>query len=205
MRHFALLLALLSGPAIAAPFSGRGYLEGCDGDASGSGCRIVVSGVILHVRDGDGTNEDMMDLLWSQAPVTAVSIAGDMGELGDISAPLVLTSLSFPPDDPFQSGLRALQGDWRPVGEAGPFVLRILGLEWQEWANDELIADYLMTPSKSCADGVAVGGTVLSLRQLGGAPDEAACWQIESASDTALTLRDLSGARGAITYVPFED
>jgi hypothetical protein len=205
MRHALLALTLLAHPALAEPFEGRGYLVGCDGDAAGSGCRIVASGVIFHVRDGEGTNEGMMDLLWSEPPVTAVTISGEMGDLGDITAPLVLTSLSFPQDDPFQDTLRYLQGDWRPDGEDTPFLLRITGLEWQEWQDDELLAAFLITPSEACADGVIPGGMVLSLRQIGGDPSESACWQVEYATDTTMDLRNVTRGFGLVTYARFED
>lgn len=203
MLRSILAAFLLAVPADAGPFSGRGYLEGCDGDAEGSGCRIVVSGVILLVRDGGGTNEDMMDLLWSQPPVTAVAVSGERAETGGILAPLVLTSLSFPPADPFQETLRALQGDWRRDGGGTAHLLRIVGLEWQDWLDDEPAGRFLITPSEVCADGTAPGGMVVSLRAIGGDPEEAACWQVEAATGDAIVLRGADGER--VGYSIFED
>lgn len=187
-------LALLASPAAADPVSERGYAMGC-----GDTCTIVAGGFVLSV-DPD-SDPEVLKLLTSLDPITAVSFEGELGEMGDITAPITLTWLKTEPDDPYQETLRYIQGDWKPEGEETPFFIRIDGLQWDEVIDGEVSASFLIQASDSCPDGVQPGGIALSLFPFGGDPSSAVCWQLEYATDTQLDLRDFTGQQGQVSFI----
>ncbi len=195
MMRAALVLALCAGPALADPISERGYALGC-----GEGCTIVAAGTILTVSE-EGTDPAVWKLLQGLEPLSAVSFQGELGEMGDISAPVTLSYLKVETDDPWQRQLRAIQGNWQPLGEETPFEVQISGLGWDEVTQGETTASDLIGAGAACADGTAPGGLVLSLRPLGGDTEEAACWQVLDVSATQMDLRDVTSDKGTVSYI----
>lgn len=189
----SLLPILLATPALAEPVAEHGYALGCAEE-----CTLVAAGFVLNVDPASAP--EVMALLQSLDPITAVSFEGDLGEMGDMTAPLTLTALKTEPDDPYQDTLRYIQGDWKPQGEETPFFIRIDGLQWDEVVQGEVSASFLIQPGETCPDGVAPGGMAISLYPFGGDPSSAACWQLEYATDTEMDLRDFSGDQGQVTF-----
>lgn len=189
-----LLPLLLAAPAFADPIAERGSALGC-----GESCTLVAAGFILTVDPA--SDPKVLTALRTLAPLTAVSFEGDLGEMGDITAPVTLTALKPEPDDLYQDTLRALQGEWKPDGEETPFVIRIDGMQWDEVTEGEVSASYLIQPSEACADGVTPGGIALSLIPMSGDPASAPCWQLEYIDDKTLDLRDFSGDQGQVSFL----
>jgi hypothetical protein len=110
----------------------------------------------------------------------------------------VLNSLTLRPDDPYQDRLRAMQGRWRQEGDAGPATLEILGMDWLEFAGDELADALMMTVGPSCADAPAQGeGMAITLYRFGDDPAADACWQFVGLEGRLMELRE-DGEDGAI-------
>ena len=191
----AVLLAVLApGAALADPIAEDGWLTACDPVS----CLIETGGFALIVQAGQGTPEAVMAFLSGLPPVSAIRFEGEILNMGDSTAELVLTSAA-PVDNIHEGNLQALQGDWAPVGEETPFEIRIFGLEWQEWQGDEQQGAFAMVVGDSCGNGIVPGaGTVISLYRLGDDPEDDGCWQVEYVDDRSLTLRDFKGDQGQV-------
>lgn len=188
--------ALLTAPAFAEPITERGYVVGCSDKA----CSIVAAGFKLTAAK-KGTDPEVWDFLTGLEPITAVSFEGELGAMGDITAPVKVTYIETQPDDAYQDTLRYVQGDWKPMGDETQFFIRIKGLEWQEVLDGEVIARFLIDAGATCSSGVAPGGIAINLNPMGGDPSTAPCWQLEYATDTQMDLRDFSGDVGVISYL----
>ena len=194
VRAVVFALLPLAGAAVASAeeaFSGRGYLIACGEE----GCFVNSAGYDLFVaHDRNAALLDAFD------PLTAIEVEGTLSEIGDATASLALTAVTPVPDDPYEGNLRAMQGDWRPVGTGDPVVIGIYGMDWNEVVMDEVTDRFMMVAGDSCADGTAQTGMVISLYRYGDDPDADACWQLEQLDSTAMTLRDLSGDQGAVVF-----
>lgn len=187
------VLIALSAPALAETMDDIGWKISCD-DA---GCQIASGGFALWTAQG--SDPDALAALQDMPDVSAVSFTGELQNMGDSSAEIVLTRAERI-DNIHEGNLQFMQGDWAPVGEDTPYFLRIIGLEYQEWAQDELGAQFAMVAGDTCADGTAHNGTILSLYRLGDDPDADGCWQVEYIDETTMVLRDLMGDWGAVEY-----
>lgn len=187
--------ALLALPAVGAAaqeaYSGRGYMVACGEE----GCFVNSAGYDLFVAHDQ--NAWMLEDL---DPMTAVEVEGTLSEIGDATAALALTSVRPLIDDLYEGNLRAMQGDWRPVGEANPFVIGIYGMDWNEVLMDEVTDRFMMSVGDACADGTVHTGMIISLYRYGDDPEADACWQMEYIDDATMTLRDLWGDFGAVEF-----
>lgn len=187
-------LGLLVGPAWADPIEDTGYLISCD-DA---GCQIASGGFALWTTAQ--SDPAALAVLKALPSVSAVSFAGEISNMSDANADLTLTKAAHI-DDINEGNLQFMQGDWSPVGEETPYFIRIVGLEWQEWTQDEMTAQFAMTAGDSCADGIKPGGgTVINLYRLGDDPDADACWLLEGITEQDMQLRDFQGQAGQVIY-----
>ena len=191
MRAF-LLAAVLVAVATAAqadPIDDQGYLISCgDTDELGRGCTINASGFNLFVAEDGGTTPALYAKLRALPPMSFVKFSGDMGDMGDVSATLVLASFS-PADDINEGNLRALQGQWSTTAPDAPPLISVKGLDWSQLGPDDWEEVYMIVPGQECADGTPTTGTSLSLYPYGSDPVEVACWQIDAIEGDALTLR----------------
>jgi hypothetical protein len=197
MKRWAITLGALMLPVCAAAetIEGTGWRTACN-DAF---CEIVSQGFILSVVDGGGTPPEIMRKLRRMADMTSVQIAGEISNMGDMTADLVLTSMQAA-DDVNEGNLQFMQGDWAPVGEEGHYFVRITGLYYQEWSDGEMSMNALMSVGDSCANGTQYRGTVISLYPVGGDPSEIACWGVDYVDEETLELRDYVGEWGLVEY-----
>ncbi len=195
MKTFSFALLLVSaGAAWADPIDDTGYLISCD-DA---GCMVASSGFSLWLTPE--SDPKAMAVLQALPAISAVSFAGDVANMSDANADLTLTRAAHI-DDVNEGNLQAMQGDWAPAKEDTPYFIRVVGLEWQEWANNEMTASFAMTAGDACADGITPGGgTVINLYRLGDDPDADGCWLLEGITQQDMQMRDFQGQAGQVMY-----
>ena len=173
------------------PFEGRGYFVACGEE----GCFLNVAGFDLFVAADQGA-----EMLADLPMLAAVEVWGSLSEIGDSSAALRLEAVERVADDLYEGNLQAMQGDWRPVGEANPFVIGIYGMAWTEILMEEEQDRFMMSVGEACADGVTYAGMAISLYRYGDDPGADACWGMEFIDDARMSLRDLSGDFGVVDF-----
>lgn len=199
------VVGLAAVAAWAEPISENGYAVGCDAQSAPVVCTIAAAGFNLAIQQEGGTAPDLFARLQRMDPVTAVRFAGDLGEMGDSSATVVLTALEPRGDDLYEGNLRAMQGRWQPVGEATPFVVEIVGLDWLEVVQDEVAGAFQMVVGEACGDGILPGnGMVIALYRYGDDPGDDACWRVEYVDEATLELRDFKGDQGLVSFTRAE-
>ena len=198
---FLAVAGLAAGAALAEPIADSGYAVGCDDEGFPVACYIAAAGFTLTVMQDGGTAPDLFERLQQLDPVTAVRFTGDLGEMGDSSATVVLDDLQVQADDLYEGNLRAMQGRWSPVGEETPFVIEISGLDWLEMVQDELATAFQMVVGEACGDGILPGnGMVIALYRYGDDPGDDACWRVEYVDEATLELRDFKGDQGLVAF-----
>ena len=199
------MVGLAAVAAWAEPISESGYAVGCDDEGLPVACYIAAAGFTLTVMQDGGTPPDLFERLQQLDPVTAVRFTGDLGEMGDSSATVVLDDLQVQADDLYEGNLRAMQGRWSPVGEETPFVIEISGLDWLEMVQDELATAFQMVVAEACGDGILPGnGMVIALYRYGDDPGDDACWRVEYVDEATLELRDFKGDQGLVAFARAE-
>jgi hypothetical protein len=199
----ALFLALTALPALAEPIADRGYLLNCDGAWRGPemvpGCVIGASGVLLQVA-ADGSDPDAMAALMAQDGIAAVAFEAEVREVFDVTASATVSNVIVFDYDPFLPDLRAIQGDWKPEGEATPdYFVRIEGMEWVEYQGEEPLSAERFVPAQQCADGTVTGGAVLVMYPMGGDPEATSCRIVTSAGPDRVSFL-LTGTREETVY-----
>jgi hypothetical protein len=194
----ALVIPALATPAFAEDINDTGWKISCD-DA---GCQIASGGFALWTTAG--SDPAALQALQSLPDMSAVNFLGVLQNMGDSTADLVL-AFAERADNINEGNLQVMQGDWKPVGEQTPYFIRIIGMEYQEWTNDEMGENFAMIAGDSCADGTAHTGTVISLYRLGDDPDADGCWQVEYVDAKTLSMRDVAGDFGVVDYTRIQN
>lgn len=191
MRVILLLTFLGALPAFAQdiapePFSDTGYLQSCVTDGELPGCMVVGYG-IRYIAAADGaTDQAVLAQLQALPPNSRVTIAGDIITMGDITAEVVLVSVTPAPDAKADALMVALQGDWQLSAGDG---IQIAGSEWTEIIEGQPQNSYLMAVGQACSDGVVLGGPSIALILMGGDPmDGMVCYTIDSIDEKSLML-----------------
>ncbi|WP_434619518.1 hypothetical protein [Tabrizicola sp. M-4] len=195
MRLSVVFVALAGVAPVAVlaqePFEGRGYVIACGEE----GCFLNSAGFDLFVAADQGAG-----MLVDLPMLAAVEVRGSLSEIGDSSAALRLEAVERVADDLYEGNLQAMQGDWRPVGEANPFTIGIYGMDWTEILMEEEQDRFMMSVGDACADGVTYAGMAISLYRYGDDPGADACWGMEFIDDARMSLRDLSGDFGVVDF-----
>lgn len=177
-----------------------GYFIGCDAEGSPIFCYVNAAGFNWAISPVTAT-PGLYDRLQALPMLEPVIISGAYEALHDSSADLVLTGLDQPTEEDLYIGnLRAMQGEWQPVGEEAPFSVEISGLDWLENMNGELADSFLISAGAACADGVVPGGMAINLYRYGDGPETDACWQLEFIDDATMSLRDFMGQQGQVEF-----
>lgn len=191
MRAILLLTLVGALPAFAQdmapePFSDTGYLQSCVTDGELPGCMVVGYG-IRYIAAADGaTDPAVLAQLQALPPNSRVTIAGDIITMGDITAEVVLVSVTPAPDAKPDALMAALQGDWQLSAGDG---IQIAGSEWTEIIEGQAQNSYLMAVGQACSDGMALGGPSIALILMGGDPmDGMVCYTIDSIDEKSLML-----------------
>lgn len=191
-----LVLVLVAAPAVADPITESGYVIGC----SDKMCKIAAAGFTL-TAGRKSTDPEVFRFMQELKPLTAVSFEGELGTLGDATAPVKVTYIETMPEDPYQDTLRYIQGNWVPMGDTSGYYIRIKGMEWQDIIDGQVSSSFLMQPSDTCTSGVQPGGIALNLVPIGGDPSWAICWKIDYATDTEMDISDFTGEQGQVSLL----
>lgn len=196
MRALAALLALAL-PAQAGEVAGTGWLGTCVDDA----CEVAFNDRVHFVYGGEGTPVDLMLAMYEQPQgLTEIRFAGTVTLEEGLPPALVLSALEFLPESEAARQINAAQGVWVPRDADLPHRLTLKGLRWVERQDGAEKVQHRIAPAETCADGVAQGGPVLSLRPLWETGPEVACWRIDRASEAELHLTRLSPDRREVVY-----
>ena len=194
-------LAFLPVPALAEPafapgthgepFTVQGLMQGCISGDEGAMCIVNAEGW-RWIVDVEGPSPPEVFRLLSVLPVNApIQMTGDILSTGDITAEVAVSDVTAG-DDP-DARLRALlQGRWT-FGSAERQV-QIDGSEWSLSVDGQLQSVSLLQLRGDCGDGVATGGTVITLAMMGGDPEAITCYQVQEATLDRITLREAGGA-----------
>ena len=192
----ALPLSAQAKPAFAPgthgePFVVQGLMQGCSSGDEGAMCVVNAEGWRWLVNIDGPTPPEVYRLL-TVLPVNApVEMTGDMIEMGDITVMTAVSDLTARSDP--DARLRALmQGAW--TFGSGEQSVQIDGSEWSETVGGELQSVSLLQLRADCGDGIAVGGTVITLAMMGGDPEQVRCYRVQEASLDGMVLLDPSGA-----------
>lgn len=189
------------GIAGAEPMADRGYIIGCAEEEGPPACLIVSRGFNLLVTEEGGTPPEVFATLRGMERLAALSFEGVLGEMGDSSAEIVLSSVTAEPDDMYQGNLQAMQGRWQPQGEETPFYIEINGMDWTEVVQDEVGDSFMMSVGEACGNGIVPGnGMAITLYRYGDDPEDDACWRMEYVDDSTLELRDFKGDQGQVIF-----
>ena len=172
--------------AVQEPFSDTGYLQSCTSDGEMPGCMVVGFGIRYIAATAGATDPDLMAQLQALPPNSRVDIAGDIISLGDITAEVVLTSVTAAPNAKLDALLAGLQGDWQQAAGQG---IQIAGLEWTNIADGQPVDSYLMGLGQPCSEGQPQDKPSVALILMGGDPmDGALCYVIDKIDEKSLTL-----------------
>ncbi|MGQ0565910.1 MAG: hypothetical protein ACT4OK_12680 [Gemmobacter sp.] len=201
IRLAATALALLPLPVLAEPafapgthgepFTVQGLVQGCMADEEGAFCVVNAEGWRWLVDAAGPTPPDLYRML-TVLPVNApVEMTGDMIEMGDITVMTAVSDLTQGRDE--HARLRALmQGTW--TYSSGEATVQIDGSEWSVTVGGNLTGIALLQLRADCGDGVAAGGTVITLAEMGGDPEAVTCYRVAQAALDRMALVDRSGA-----------
>lgn len=206
MRAFLTLALLAASPAFAEPLDVTGYFTGCDAEGDPIYCYVTAQGANFLISSDGGAPAEVFAALEALPVATAVRLQGSFEFVGDVTAEAAVTGFTRVADDPYEGNLQAMQGAWTPVGEATPFRIEILGLDWVEFTQDELTDSFMMSPGAVCAHGIDPGGGMaVSLYRYGDDPEDDGCWLVEAVEGDSLILRDFKGEQGQITLSRFAE
>ncbi len=204
IRSAALCLVLpfpaIAEPAFAPgthgePFAIQGLMQGCISQEDGEFCVVNGQGWRWLVDVTGPTPPDLYRML-TLLPVNApIQMSGDIIEMGDITAVVAVSDLTAGRDP--DARLRALmQGAW--TFGSGPGIVQIDGSEWSVSLEGQLQSVSLLQLGADCGDGVAVGGTVITLALLGGDPGAITCYPVIDATLDRMVLSDPSDASNVV-------
>lgn len=190
--RLAVLFTLVGATAALAqdmapePFSDTGYLQSCTTEGEMPGCMVVGYG-IRYVAAVDGaTDPAVLAQLQALPPNSRVTIAGNVVSMGDITAEVVLLSVTPAPDAKPDALMAKLQGDWQVAAGEG---IQIVGSEWTEIIEGQAQNSYLMAVGQVCSDGMELGGPSIALMLMGGDPmNGMLCYAIDSLDEKSFVL-----------------
>jgi hypothetical protein len=198
-------VSALAEPAFAPgthgePFDVQGLVQGCMADEEGEFCVVNAEGWRWIVDAAGPTPPELYRLL-TVLPVNApVGMTGDIIEIGDITVVTAVSDLVAGRDP--DARLRALmQGAW--TFGSGEQIVQIDGSEWSVTLDGEMQSISLMQLRSDCGDGIAAGGTVVTLVMMGGDPEAVTCYGVVEATLEMLVLSDQSsGDNLVMTRLP---
>ncbi len=172
------------------PFTQFALMQSCTGAGAERVCMLHADGWRYAAFAGDAPAPEILDALALLAPNTPVMISGDILFYGDITAEVILSRIAPGQMDPYAFEREMLQGAWVSDDDA-LYRLDIFGTEMVETYDGEETSVALFVTSDQCPDGSPTDGMSLGVYILGGDPESARCWALESMTDDTLSVFNL--------------
>jgi hypothetical protein len=221
MLRLTLILTLLSSPAMAQDgpsqhmldaaaqpffdagslgdaFDDTGLTQGCADEGGQMVCTITSRGANLLARAGE-SSDAVMAVLQALPMNTAVAVTGDITSMGDITAEIVLSTVTMAPTDPYADLAAGMQGMWVSDDDAQS-SFEIVGTQQVETYGGEVQGSYLLTFAAQCPDGPDGVGPVMVAQAMGDDPSAMACYAIVSQNGDALEMSLIGGNGSTLHY-----
>jgi hypothetical protein len=221
MLRLTLVIALLASPvwaqdgptqamldAAAAPFfdagtygdafADNGLTQGCADESGQIVCTITARGANLIARSGE-TSDAVMAVLQALPLNTAVAVTGDITSMGDITAEIVLSSVTMAEADPFAALAADMQGVWVSDDDAQA-GFEVIGTQMVDSYAGEVQGSSLLTFAGQCPDGPEGVGPVMIAQVMGGDPADMACYAIVSLEGGRLDMSLMGGTGTTLRY-----
>jgi hypothetical protein len=180
------------------PFDDTGLTQGCADEGGQMVCIITSRGANLMARQGE-SSDAVMDVLLSLPLNTAVAVTGDITSMGDITAEIVLSTVTMAPSDPYADLAAGMQGMWVSNDDADS-VFEVVGTQMVDSYAGEVQTSALLTFAAQCPDGPPGVGPVMIAQVMGDDPAAMGCYYIVSLADGALEMSLMGGAGNTLAY-----
>lgn len=168
------------------PYAESAIFQGCLTENQLT-CSFYASGFQIFVNEDWRTPSFVFDLMQKLSPGTPIFVEGDLIELYDRTADMVLRNVTTVPWTTNDTILHTMQGTWYSTEDPSARV-NILGAEMENSYDDVWINRDYLTVSDWC-DTFHGGGTYL--RTIDEETGETSCYSIERITDLHLDLRYL--------------
>lgn len=165
------------------PYSEAAIMQGCIVEAERS-CSFHASGTQFFVYEDWRTPKALFDLMQQLAPGTPILVEGDLVDIYDRTADVVLRNVTTRPWTTHDYLLNTLQGTWYSVEDPAA-RFNVLGAERDNSYDDAPTSRDYLTVSDWC-DGFEGGGPYLQARDE--ETGDGACYSIERITDLELEL-----------------
>ncbi len=179
-------------------FDDTGLTQGCADESGQMVCTITSRGANLIARSGE-TPDTVMAVLQALPLNTAVAVTGDITSMGDITAEIVLSTVTMAPADTYADLAAGMQGMWVSDDDAQS-TFEIVGTQQVETYAGEVQASYLLTFAAECPDGPDGVGPVMVAQMMGGDPVDMSCYYIVKQDGDALEMSLIGGNGSTLLY-----
>ena len=179
-------------------FDDTGLTQGCANEGGQMVCTITSRGANLIARSGE-SSDAVMAVLMALPLNTAVAVTGDITSMGDITAEIVLSTVTMAAADPFATLAADIQGLWVSDDDAQS-GFEIVGTQMVDSYAGEVQASSLLTFAAQCPEGPEDVGPVMIAQVMGDDPSIMACYYIVSLEGAALQMSLMGGAGNTLSY-----
>ena len=179
-------------------FADTGLTQGCADEGGQIVCTITSRGANLIARSGE-SSDAVMAVLGALPLNTAVDVTGDISAMGDITAEIVLSTVTLAAPDAFAALAEGMQGMWVSDDDAQS-AFEVIGTQMVDSYAGEVQASSLLTFADQCPEGPGGVGPVMIAQVMGGDPADMACYVIVSLADAALEMSLMGGAGNTLAY-----
>jgi hypothetical protein len=179
-------------------FDDTGLTQGCADEGGQLVCTITSRGANLMARAGE-SSDAVMAMLQALPMNTAVAVTGDITSMGDITAEIVLSTVTMAPADPYAALAANMQGLWVSDDDAQS-TFEIVGTQQVETYGGEVQGSYLLTFAAQCPDGPDGVGPVMVAQAMGDDPSAMACYAIVRQDGDTLEMSLIGGNGSTLHY-----
>lgn len=171
------------------PYTDNVTLQECITDTEQPACTFHRGGTKFYVYDDGRTPEFVFTAMKALNPGTPITVSGDLVEVFDATAEVVLRDITVRPYDAADTALNDMQGYWYST-EDPKSQFNILGAEKEDQYDGQITGLQFLSVQDFC-DDFNNGGLYLYARE----PEtqEGYCYAIESLDAFSMTLMYLPG------------
>ena len=171
------------------PYTDNVILQDCVTDTEQPACTFHSGGTKFYVYDDGRSPEFVFTAMKALNPGTPITVSGDLVEVFDATAEVVLRDVTVRPYTDADFALQKMQGYWYST-EDPQSQFNILGAEKEDQYDGQITGLQFLSVQDRCED-FNNGGHYLYARE----PEtqEAFCYSIESLDEFSMTLMYLPG------------